>query len=105
VRTRRRRRLVGGIQRDKGSQPPPRAAPPAPGAKHQLNLNPAPEGTQKNLDARRYGDREEQRIPRVGGSAGAAQGVPGYLFALGDRTGRTVAKERECARNTDPSET
>ena len=41
-------------------------------AKHQLNLDPNPEGTQKNLDARRYGGREEQRIPRVGGGAGAA---------------------------------
>jgi len=32
-------------------------------AKHQLNLDPNPEGTQKNLDDRRYGGREEQRIP------------------------------------------
>ena len=44
--------------------------------KHQLNLDPNPEGTQKTLGARRYGGREEQRIPRVGESAGAAQGVP-----------------------------
>jgi hypothetical protein len=43
--------------------------------KHQLNLDPDPEGTQKNLDVRRYGGREEQRIPHVGGGAGAAQGV------------------------------
>ena len=63
--------------------------------KHQLNLAPNPEGTQKNLDDRRYGGREEQRIPRVGGSAGAAQGVPDYLRALGDRTGRTVANDGE----------
>ena len=39
--------------------------------KHQLHLNPNPEGTQNPLDARRYDGREEQRIPRVGGSAGA----------------------------------
>jgi hypothetical protein len=39
--------------------------------KHQLNLDPNPEGTQKNLDARRYGGRKEQRIPH----AWAAQGV------------------------------
>jgi len=32
--------------------------------KHQLNLDPNPEGAQKNLDDRRYGGREEQRIPR-----------------------------------------
>jgi hypothetical protein len=47
-----------------------------PSAKHQLNLDPNPEGTQKTLGARRYGGREEQRIPRVGESAGAARGVP-----------------------------
>ena len=58
--------------------------------KHQLNLDPNPEGTQKNLDDRRYGGREEQRIPHVGGGAGAAQGVTGHLRALGDRTGSTV---------------
>ena len=29
--------------------------------KHQLNLNPTPGGTQKILDDRRYGGREEQR--------------------------------------------
>ena len=52
--------------------------------KHQLNLDPNPEGTQKNLDDRRYGGREEQRIPHVGGGAGAAQGVTGHLRALGD---------------------
>ena len=34
--------------------------------KHQLNLDPNPEGTQKILDDRRYGGREEQRIPHVG---------------------------------------
>ena len=43
--------------------------------KHQLNLDPNPEGTQKNLDDRRYDGREEQRILHVGGGAGAAQGV------------------------------
>jgi len=48
-------------------------------AKHQLSLDPNPEGTHKNLDARRYGGREEQRIPRVGGGAGAVQGVPTVL--------------------------
>jgi len=58
--------------------------------KHQLNLDPHPEGTQKNLDDRRYCGREEQRIPHVRGGAGAAQGVTGYLRALGDRTGSTV---------------
>jgi len=58
--------------------------------KHQLNLDPNPEGTQKTLDNRRYSGREEQRIPHVGGGVGAAQGVPGYLRVLGDRTGRTV---------------
>ena len=57
--------------------------------KHQLNLDPNPEGTQKNLDDRRYGGREEQRIPHVGGGAGAAQGVTGHLRALGDRTSCT----------------
>jgi len=61
--------------------------------KHQLNLDPNPEGTQKNLDDRRYGGREEQCIPHVGGGAGAAQGVTGYLRALGDRTGRTVTND------------
>jgi hypothetical protein len=73
--------------------------------KHQLNLDPNPEGTQKTLDARRYGGREEQRIPRVRGNAGAAQGVPGYLRALGDRTGRTVANGGASATSTDPGET
>jgi hypothetical protein len=42
--------------------------------KHQLDLDPNLDGTQKNLDDRRYGGREEQRIPRVGGGAGAAEG-------------------------------
>ena len=46
--------------------------------KHQLNLDPNPEGTQKTLDDRRYGGREEQRIPPVGGGAEGAQG--GVLF-------------------------
>jgi len=59
--------------------------------KHQINLDPNPEGTQKNLDDRRYGGREEQRI--VGGGAGAAQGVTGHLRALGDRTGSTVTND------------
>ena len=59
--------------------------------KDQLNLDPNPEGTQKNLDDRRYGGREEQRI--VGGGAGAAQGVTGHLRALGDRTGSTVTND------------
>ena len=61
--------------------------------KHQLNLDPNPGGTQKILDDRRYGGREEQRIPHVGGGAGAAQGVTGHLRALGDRTGRTVTND------------
>jgi len=74
------------------SQTVVREAPPAPGAKYQLNLDPNPEGTQKNLDDRRYGGREEQHIPHVGG-AGAAQGVTGYLRALGNRTGRTVTND------------
>ena len=64
--------------------------------KHQLNLDPNPEGTQKNLDDRRYGGREEQRIPHVGGGAGAAQGVTGHLRALGDRTGSTVTSVVYC---------
>jgi len=37
---------------------------------HQLNLDPNPEGTQKILDDRQYGGREEQRILHVGGGAG-----------------------------------
>ena len=61
--------------------------------KHQLNLDPNPGGTQKILDDRRYGGREEQRIPHVGGGAGAAQGVTGHLRALGDRTGCTVTND------------
>jgi hypothetical protein len=61
--------------------------------KHQLNLDPNPEGTQKNLDDRRYVGQEEQRIPHVGGGAGAAQGVTGHLRAMGDRTGRTVTDD------------
>jgi len=53
--------------------------------------------TQKTLDDRRYGGREEQRIPRVGGGAGAAQGATGYLRALergGDLRARARAEER-----------
>ena len=61
--------------------------------KHQLNLDPNPEGTQKILDDRRYGGRKEQLIPHVGGGAGAAQGVTGHLRALGDRTGSTVTND------------
>jgi len=61
--------------------------------KHQLNLAPNPGGTHKTLDNRRYGCREEQRIPHVGGGAGAAQGVTGHLRALGDRTGCTVTND------------
>ena len=59
--------------------------------KHQQNLDPNPEGTQKTLNTRWYCGREEQLIPRDGGSAGSAQGVPCYLRALVDHTGRTVA--------------
>ena len=47
--------------------------------KHQLNLDPNPEGTQENLDDRRYGGREEQRIPHLLLTLGAARGA-----ALGD---------------------
>jgi hypothetical protein len=61
--------------------------------KHQLNLDPNPEGTQKILDDQWYGGREEQRIPHIGGGAGAAQGVTGHLRALGDRTGSTVTND------------
>ena len=74
--------------------------------KHQLNLDPNPEGTQKNPDDRRYGGREEQRIPHVGGGAGGAQGVTGHLRALGDRTGRTVTNDGASVPEvTDPGET
>jgi hypothetical protein len=61
--------------------------------KHQLNLDPNPEGTQKNLDDQWYGGREEQCIPHVGSGAGGAQGVTGHLRALGDRTGCTVTND------------
>jgi hypothetical protein len=54
------------------------------------------------IDDRRYGGREEQRIPHVGAGAGAAQGVTGHLRALeeeeeglymGDCTGSTVTND------------
>ena len=61
--------------------------------KHQLNLDPNPEETQKILDDRRYGGWEEQRSPHVGGGAKGAQGVTGHLRALGDRTGCTVTND------------
>jgi len=43
--------------------------------KRQLNLDPNPEGPQKNLDDRQYcgNSREEQRIPHVGGGEGGAR--------------------------------
>ena len=50
------------------------------------------------------GGREEQRIPHVGGGAGAAQGVTGYLRALGDRTGRTMTNDGASVPE-DPGET
>ena len=59
--------------------------------KHQLKLDPSPEGIYRNLDARLYGGREEQRVPRGGGGAGATQGVPCDLRPLSDRMGCTVA--------------
>ena len=59
--------------------------------KHQLNLDPNPEGTQKILDDRRYGGRKEQRVPCVGGDAGATQGVPGDPRPLSDRNSCAVA--------------
>jgi len=69
---------------------------------NNIYLDPNPEGTQKNLDHRRYGGREEQRIPHVGGGAGAAQGVTGHLRALGDRTGCTVTNDGASVPSTDP---
>jgi len=57
--------------------------------KHQLNLDPNPEGTQKILDDRRYGGREEQGIPRVGGGAGAAANCA-FSFQPSDNRPRGV---------------
>ena len=45
----------------------------------------------RNLEARRYGGRKEQRVPCVGGGAGATQGVPGDPRPLSDRNSCTVA--------------
>ena len=53
------------------------------------------EVTLQKREARRYGGQEEQRRPRVAGSAGATQDVPCDLRPPSDRTGCTVANGGE----------